>query len=200
MYKIPTMSRNTNTPMLKKYCKVCHDSGKPIEEYQSHFTRESRDPKSKVICPTLLALECRYCFNNGHTVKYCSLLNNKDKIQTKDVPMKKPFAKQVIMKKVTNKFSALETDSDEEDETFVDVKELFPKLSEKTNTISIPTANYAIALSKPAIKKTESVPAPWSTTISKVDWVAMDSDSEDDDEEEYNYKTPIYEYEDDSAW
>jgi hypothetical protein len=64
---------------LKKYCKVCHDAGKPESEYTSHFIRESPDPKSAVICPTLLGLECRFCFQSGHTIKYCKVLEARDK-------------------------------------------------------------------------------------------------------------------------
>ena len=70
------MNRNN---VSQKYCKVCHDSGKPESEYRSHNTRETKDPKSKVICPTLLSLNCRYCHDNGHTVKYCPVLANKKK-------------------------------------------------------------------------------------------------------------------------
>lgn len=60
-------SKTTATP----YCKVCHDAGKEESVYLSHFIRESKIPGSKVVCPTLLAQECRYCFKTGHTVKYC---------------------------------------------------------------------------------------------------------------------------------
>ena len=62
----------------KMYCKVCHDSGKSEAVYTSHFIRESVDPNSKVLCPTLLALECRFCFCKGHTVKYCSALKRRN--------------------------------------------------------------------------------------------------------------------------
>ena len=67
---------NKNT--VKPFCKVCFDAGKTDT---AHFVRKTPDPKSPVVCPTLLALQCRYCDQAGHTVKYCAVLkkNNKDK-------------------------------------------------------------------------------------------------------------------------
>lgn len=59
---------------MNKYCKVCHDAGKPEQEYTSHFVRERPDPHSKVVCPTLLAQTCRYCSMTGHTIAYCKTL------------------------------------------------------------------------------------------------------------------------------
>ena len=110
-----------------KYCKVCHDAGKSETEYTSHFIRESRDPCSKVVCPTLLSLECRYCSKKGHTVKYCKILE-KDKIvearQSKSITNTKINKKPKIEEKYkqpNNMFSNLESDSDEEE---VHVKEV----------------------------------------------------------------------------
>ena len=99
----------------KPFCKVCFDAGKTDT---AHFVRSSPDPKSKVTCPTLLALECRYCAQVGHTVKYCSVLkkNNKDRErvdrQTRVVaapPPPPPI-------KNNNMFAALEQDSDDDNE------------------------------------------------------------------------------------
>lgn len=104
---------NNNKP--KPFCKVCFDAGKTDT---AHFVRSSPDPKSKVTCPTLLALECRYCAQVGHTVKYCSVLkkNNKDRErvdrQTRVVaapPPPPPI-------KNNNMFAALEQDSDDDNE------------------------------------------------------------------------------------
>ncbi len=82
MSKNITASKNTSSSYKssssKMYCKVCHDSGKSEAVYTSHFIRETVDPNSKVVCPTLLALECRFCFCKGHTVKYCSVLKKRN--------------------------------------------------------------------------------------------------------------------------
>lgn len=71
-------TNNTNNNAKKPFCKVCFDAGKTDT---AHFVRLNSNPDSPVTCPTLLALQCRYCFKSGHTVKYCSVLkqNNKEK-------------------------------------------------------------------------------------------------------------------------
>lgn len=95
--------------VVKKYCKVCHDSGKSEKEYTSHFTRENRDPNARIICPILKALECRYCCKSGHTVKYCPVLKNNKNYKKKVTNEKK---------EETNKFACLyDEESDDEKES-----------------------------------------------------------------------------------
>lgn len=74
------MSRNQSnrrpSPALKKpFCKVCCDAGKSEKEYTSHFVK---DRDGKTTCPTLLNQECRYCFQAGHTVKFCEVLKKRE--------------------------------------------------------------------------------------------------------------------------
>ena len=121
------MSRNVknvkNSAPMQKYCKVCHDAGKSESEYRSHFLRESRDPNSRIVCPTLLSLECRYCFEKGHTVKYCAVLkkkerstssvhNNAQKKATEKPKGEKPKGKSTNH----NIFAVLASDSEESEE------------------------------------------------------------------------------------
>jgi hypothetical protein len=105
----------------KKYCKVCHDSGKSEKEYTSHFTRENRNPNARIICPILKALECRYCCKSGHTVKYCPVLKNKEtnKNYKKEKNTKENNTKVTNEKKEeTNKFACLyDEESDDEKES-----------------------------------------------------------------------------------
>jgi len=54
---------------------MCFNAKRP--GWDTHFVRESPDPKSKVTCPFLLALECRYCKGAGHTKNYCPVLKAK---------------------------------------------------------------------------------------------------------------------------
>ena len=70
--KITISSKGTNVSSC--FCNVCFDAGKTESEYTSHYVRASKEPNAKVVCPTLLALECNYCFKKGHTVKYCDVL------------------------------------------------------------------------------------------------------------------------------
>jgi hypothetical protein len=69
------MYSNKNKP----FCKVCADVGKTDT---AHYIRLTPDPKSPVVCPTLLALKCRYCFKSGHTVKYCAVAKKNKRTTT----------------------------------------------------------------------------------------------------------------------
>lgn len=72
---------NNNVNSRKPFCKVCADAGKTDT---AHFPRKTPDPNSEVVCPTLLALECRYCFKNGHTFKYCVVLKDRKNFEEQE--------------------------------------------------------------------------------------------------------------------
>lgn len=205
-------SKKTSSVQVKKFCKVCQDAGKTEEEYRSHFTRESVDPKSKVVCPTLLALKCRFCNNNGHTIKYCNAAKNYEKTQKyyEDAVRRNDNVKSYTKGKSTiistNTFACLDSDSEDDDIiSEPDEKEEFPQLSVPGSRSERTQFNYAAALSKPApisvpipaptpaqiVKKAivETAPpkvAPWASSsveIKSNTWAAWDSDLEDEYEE-----------------
>ena len=196
----------------KPFCKVCADAGKSDT---AHFPRKTLDLNSQVICPTLLALECRYCFKNGHTVKYCSVLkqrnaqdlkdrnrDNKDNIKDKD--------RVVIPQKPINKFSALleEEDLAEAVEKAVEIatnglvvkRDMdFPEsLSKKTNVIHITSnnnnnwalmASNASALALP--KVTITIPLKPVVITHKVNTQWADDSEDEIEEEEDEEPTPL---------
>lgn len=53
------------------FCKVCKDARKTEKEYTSHWVRDAPGLGGKVVCPTLLKQECKYCKEKGHTPKHC---------------------------------------------------------------------------------------------------------------------------------
>lgn len=59
------------------FCKVCFDSGRPSADYTSHYVKDSPGPDGRVVCPVLLAQECRYCKEKGHTPTHCPKLADK---------------------------------------------------------------------------------------------------------------------------
>lgn len=59
----------------KPFCKVCCDAGRSERDYTSHFVK---DREGNTTCPTLLSQECRYCFQAGHTVKFCAVLKKRE--------------------------------------------------------------------------------------------------------------------------
>uniref|UniRef100_A0A6C0IRN0 Nanos-type domain-containing protein n=1 Tax=viral metagenome TaxID=1070528 RepID=A0A6C0IRN0_9ZZZZ len=189
-----------------KYCKVCQDAGKSESEYRSHFTRESRDPNSKVCCPTLLALECRYCFKAGHTIKYCKILKDNEKNKKRwEQEAKKPVEKKNMNEKkqvaVTNKFTCLDSDDSENElEEHIEshkqiTKEEFPQLcasNYKSNATSFGGFNYATAV---ATKYVAPLPASIpvrlyplnkkKVSIAEMNWASMSSDEDEEEEEDY---------------
>lgn len=149
-------NQTNNKP--KPFCKVCFDAGK---NDTAHFVRSSPDPKSQVLCPTLLALECRYCAQTGHTVKYCALLkkNNKDK----EREQRRVFNTTITatpattIQKNNNKFALLD-DDDEEEINHMDAQlnHMDAQLNHTTDAIihsNINTNSWAnIASKQPIIK------------------------------------------------
>jgi len=114
----------------KPFCKVCQDAGKSEVEYTSHFVRSRPDKNGKcnVTCPVLAATECRYCYQLGHTTKFCPVLEENEKRSKKEKSVaiqyqiaeqraySKPIPEPVVEKKYSGAFAALGDDSDQEDE------------------------------------------------------------------------------------
>ena len=118
--KVNMFSTRNSKVSVKKSCKFCKDSGKSEEEYSNHFLRESKDPNSRITCPTLLAIECRYCFKKGHTVSKCAKLlkeKNGHQKQVPSAPIKKAWTENTRVFEV-NHFDLLSDfgDSDTEQE------------------------------------------------------------------------------------
>ena len=108
--------RVTNRPVHQKFCKVCQDAGKSLAEYTSHNVRETKSPSSRVTCPTLLAQECRFCFNKGHSLKYCPQIKKKEsETEAASHPVSAPVTKPAF-KAPTNVFAMLSNSDSEEEE------------------------------------------------------------------------------------
>lgn len=67
-----------NTKKTTPFCKVCFEAGKSEPEYTSHFVKSDISAAGVVVCPLLKNTECRYCHTSGHTVKYCSVLKERE--------------------------------------------------------------------------------------------------------------------------
>ena len=169
---------NTKTSTNNKpYCKVCHDAGKTEKEYTSHFVK-SQDRKTGttiVTCPTLLNTECRYCYQLGHTSKFCTTaLSNKKR--TEAYYAREEFVKVQKEKQVEVKnnraggFNALLDLNDEPFEpaikkmklatTFLKAED-FPSLGEPSKRVNV-VSNYAAAAAfqpLPMIQKQQQLPS-----------------------------------------
>lgn len=194
--------RSKPQPVVKKFCKVCQDAGKPESEYTSHNVRETKDPNSRLLCPTLLALECRNCFKKGHTVKYCSLLKKQQLQQqiSANAPPKKQEQKQGQGQKQTQKNVFMLLESDSEDDEYDQEEPMKQKLAPTPVTnaaLKKPVLNYKsiIAITEKQVKeeedsarlarfrKQEDQYTKMKAKISKSRWADAES-SEDDDEDE----------------
>ena len=88
----------------------------------NHYLRETPSPDSKLVCPVLLATECRYCKEFGHTVSKCPLAAAENKRRDSelarhaaaDATAKADALLKPKVKKAVNRFSALDSDSDNE--------------------------------------------------------------------------------------
>jgi hypothetical protein len=110
-------------PERKPYCKVCHDAGKPESDYTSHYVRSQPDRKGNtfVLCPVLKATECKYCFQLGHTTKFCPVLaaKKKDEARREYAEKRQEEEKKEVssrMEKPKSGFAVLADSSDSEDE------------------------------------------------------------------------------------
>jgi hypothetical protein len=186
-----------NTTSKNPFCKVCLDAGK---EDTNHWVKNE---KGKVICPTLLALLCKYCSKKGHTVSYCPVLAKNKKreafFEKKQAFSKKENNKNSKINKnknntVFNRFQLLDSSDDEEKE-----KEEEPASPVNTPPPSslLKKPTYASILSNVQEKVSINV-MPVSVPVSVVAsaptyipvlplkrklWSEYNTDSDDDDDE-----------------
>ena len=74
----------SNQKVRGKFCSICKSAGKSVEEYTSHFVRESRDPNSRVVCPVILSSDCNYCGKKGHMKSHCHALQKRNQKRASD--------------------------------------------------------------------------------------------------------------------
>ena len=181
---------NSNNNAKKPFCKVCADAGKTDT---AHYVRATPDPNSAVVCPTLKALECRYCFKNGHTVKYCTVLkqNNKDRDrQERQYRQERrviaPVPAPVVHVK-TGKFAMLELDDDEEEVvttmTFQTpaINNSFPSLCSSASVASVSTNTWASMAAQVA-----HIPEPKPQPLNKSQTKTIVAIEDDDDASVYD--------------
>lgn len=188
----------------KPFCKVCFDAGKPESDYTSHRVRSLPDMNGKttVTCPVLASTECRYCFQFGHTTKFCTVLeeNKKKADKAKSLAIKEQRAaeraavahqqatsRREIDLKYAGKFAGLEEEDEPETETIaveVAIKQAeFPTLGQKKEVrfAAVSQSNWAAMAAKPALPP-KPAPVKLNTTLLPSRTWAEESDSDDDEE------------------
>lgn len=160
-----SFNRNTTKSLQTPFCKVCFDSGKTTLEYTSHFVKSEPGDKGVVVCPTLLSLTCRFCRQNGHTVKFCKVLLNQtsskeknerrenfqDNNKTKQAMVTNPIIKSNIFKALEDKD---DNEEDDDDNARISYKIEKPTLKRSKSTVG----NYALKVSALAMPRTSFSP------------------------------------------
>jgi hypothetical protein len=167
------ISNNSAASVVKPFCKVCFDANKPESQYTSHFVRKTKDLNSEILCPIILATECRYCHKLGHTISNCSLRakNNARHAHAMQapVPVQRPMQASVqVPVRGNNRYAAFEVEDEVEVEVEVQVQvneTEFPLLGGKSAAVQdTSSVSYAKAFaSKPAqaqVQVQAQVPAP----------------------------------------
>jgi len=156
------MTARKNVP-LKPYCKVCHDTGKPESIYRSHYVKTTPGPNGVIVCPTLACLECRYCHQKGHTVKHCTVLEERKKQEEKEAKRKeKKHEPAAIKEKVTteiinnNMYFYLQEEEAEPEQIITTLVEPKPVVM-----------SYACALAKPVPIQEEEKPVTKYEPVAK---------------------------------
>ena len=184
MSQVANKFSNNNANNAKKpFCKVCFDAGKADT---AHFIRKTPDPKSQVTCPTLLALECRYCLQHGHTVKYCTVLKQQDKADSKhrrvignqNLNLNLNLKQNPAQIKNTNKFAVFEDEDEleliqqlEQQHISVALEQQFPTLNTLT-TQTLDNIQFPKLATQTLPTKTLSTKTTTNTTNK---WAAMAS-------------------------
>ncbi len=179
-------SSRTENKAVTKNCKFCKDAGKSVEEYTSHFIRATMDPNSRIVCPTLLAIECRFCFQLGHTVSKCKKLASRGK-NVQDAPVKKSYDKQERVQ-VVNPFDLLSEmgDSDDEEEATIGSSDAMSCMDcDTVSTGSTLVMTYAQMLNKPVPMAEASHEDAYSrlSLVKKTRYMRSWADDSDSDEE-----------------
>ena len=182
----------------KKFCKVCQDAGKPESLFTSHFPRETNDRNSRVVCPTLLAQECRNCGKRGHTVKYCTVtVNNAVNMKKNpDTDTVKPREKEK-QKNGLNRFECLHKDYCKKEKEAKDAPKTDASVKTYASVLSalvpekLPHNFELVSVAKLLEEKKQQIAAvaqipvvvpPTVVVKQRLNW-ALDYDDEDDDDD-----------------
>ena len=195
--QVKSTSSLNQSQKVKTFCKICYDSGKPEYLYNNHFVRETRDINSRVVCPTLLAISCRFCGVRGHTVSKCKKALMAPVKTGAEIYKKGKISEGDIKSVQKNLFGCLsDCDDDDDMDTVSDVSTVFPMLENSSGrcapciTPSQTEISYASVLCAPAPVKNHDFCESVSSTNSHLSvaqklrfsksWACYDSDSDEE--------------------
>jgi hypothetical protein len=165
-------NNSSNFSARKPYCAHCQNTGEPENVYTSHYPRSlpDRTGKTTVTCPKLQATECTYCYEFGHTRKFCPVIKKNQRAYEMEDRRNKAQEQQELEQKqekhqkqrnLAGGFAMLAEDDSDNDEQKTKpqvktVKEEWPALS--VATASVATASVATA--SVALTRTQTIALP----------------------------------------
>ena len=77
------MNANNNSNKRFPKCLTCEKAGLTGKALE-HYTRQTPDPNSPIVCPTILAFNCGHCGKSGHSKGFCPVFKADQARQERD--------------------------------------------------------------------------------------------------------------------
>ena len=180
-------NKNSKQVVPQPFCKVCKDSDKSEAMYTSHWVK---DKQGKVCCPTLLAQQCRYCNNHGHTIKFCKFAvedNNRSKLVLKVVtkaPEVKLANKPQTSLMSNNRWSALAAEAAPAQALAEEYPSLSPNVTLRPHQKQFATLSFAAVAAIPLAFPQDTPKVIQKSAPVKFSRNWADDDSSDEEEEQ----------------
>ena len=180
-------NKNQKQVVPQPFCKVCKDSDKSEAMYTSHWVK---DKQGKVCCPTLLAQQCRYCNNHGHTIKFCKFAvedNNRSKLVLKVVtkaPEVKLANKPQTSLMSNNRWSALAAEAAPAQALAEEYPSLSPNVTLRPHQKQFATLSFAAVAAIPLAFPQDTPKVIQKSAPVKFSRNWADDDSSDEEEEQ----------------
>jgi hypothetical protein len=168
-YSRNNAKNNNNKQSIVMHCKVCESARKSPAVVASHF------PKNRsgiTICPTLLEQECRQCGRRGHTVKYCTYVQDDLWVAKQE----EEYAANEKRQNKLNKQAAVKFSRE--------MAKSFDMLFESSDDEEEEEAKKQLAKQQAKEAKKAKEEQQVKQHIVKLNWATAESDSSGDEEEE----------------
>lgn len=141
------MNASNNFNKRSPKCLTCEKAGLTGKALE-HYTRQTPDPNSPIVCPTILAFKCGHCGQAGHSKGFCKTLkadqaryerervrrvNEEERRRTERRAEEERQRQETTRRLKNNIFTAFNNDEDEEDKEDKEEKEEKIEIKEEFN-------------------------------------------------------------------
>ena len=206
---------NSNAMKRTPKCAMCEKAGLTGKALE-HYTRETQDLNSKIICPTILAFKCGYCGQAGHSRGFCQALKaDQDRAERERVRQEHEEERRRNERRVEDERQRRETtsrlrnniysafDDEEENERAEQLKvqakiqeeqariqaeeAAFPSLSKKPVKQQAPVFQFALVAKNAAHLP---IPKPKPKPVVEEEPIYYEEDSDYEEEDDYTEYVP----------